>query len=71
MTFFSMVARLPVGRRLGLLNHRLSIHHADGRTERHELKDADEVAEVLEKEFLIRLPGPRDQLLSALAKLPR
>jgi N-hydroxyarylamine O-acetyltransferase len=66
-----MVARLPVGRRLGMLNHRLSIHHADGRTERRDLKDAEEVADVLENEFLIRLPEPRDQLMSALAKLPR
>lgn len=65
-----MVARLPEGRRLGMLNHRLSIHHADGRTERRELKDAEEVADVLEKEFLIRLPGPRDELMAALAKLP-
>jgi N-hydroxyarylamine O-acetyltransferase len=66
-----MVARLPEGRRLGMLNHRLSIHHADGRTERHELKTAEEVADVLEKEFLIRLPEPRDELMAALAKLPR
>ena len=65
-----MVARLPVGRRLGLLNHRLSIHHADGRTERRELKDAEEVAHVLEREFLIQLPGPRDELMAALEKLP-
>ena len=66
-----MVARLPTGRRLGMLNHRLSIHHADGRTERRELKNAEEVADVLEKEFLIQLPGPRDELMAALAKLPR
>lgn len=64
-----MVARLPKGRRLGMLNNRLSIHHPDGRTERRELKSAEEIAEVLEQEFLIELPGPRDQLMSALAKL--
>jgi len=26
---------------------------------------------VLEKEFLIRLPEPREELMAALAKLPR
>jgi N-hydroxyarylamine O-acetyltransferase len=66
-----MVARLPAGRRLGMLNNRLSIHHPDGRTERRELKSAEEIADVLENEFLIRLPGPRDELMAALAKLPR
>ena len=37
----------------------------------HELKDAEEVADVLEKEFLIQLPGPRHELMAAIAKLPR
>ena len=64
-----MVARLPAGRRLGMLNNRLSIHHPDGRTERRELKDAAEIADVLEGEFAIRLPEPRDALMTALAKL--
>jgi N-hydroxyarylamine O-acetyltransferase len=66
-----MIARLPAGRRLGLLNHRFSVHYPDGRTERRELTSADEIAEVLEKEFLIRLPEPREELMAALAKLPR
>ena len=66
-----MVARLPAGRRLGLLNNRFSIHYPDGRTERRELKSADEIARVLENEFAIRLPEPRDELMAALAKLPR
>ena len=66
-----MVARLPAGRRLGMLNHRFSVHYPDGGTERRELKDAEGVAAVLENEFAIRLPGPRDQLMAALAKLPR
>ena len=52
------------------INRRFSIHYPDGRTERHELKSADEVAEVLEKEFGITLPGPREALLAALARLP-
>ena len=64
-----MVARLPKGRRLGMLNHRLSIHYPDGRTERRELKSAQEIADVLKNEFLIRLPEPRDALMAALAKL--
>lgn len=66
-----MVARLPAGRRLGMLNNRLSIHYPDGRTERRELKSAEEIVDVLENEFLIRLTGPRDELMAALAKLPR
>ncbi len=66
-----MIARLPAGRRLGLLNHRFSVHYPDGRTERRELKDADEIASVLESEFLIRLPEPRGALMAALAKLAR
>jgi N-hydroxyarylamine O-acetyltransferase len=65
-----MVARLPPGKRLGLLNRRFSIHHPDGRTERRELRGADEIADVLETEFGIALPTPREELLSALARLP-
>jgi N-hydroxyarylamine O-acetyltransferase len=65
-----MVARLPPGKRLGLLNRRFSIHYPDGRTERRELNGAREIAEVLETEFGIALPTPRDELLSALARLP-
>jgi len=64
-----MVALLPAGRRLGMLNNRLSIHYPDGRTERRELKSAEEIADVLEKDFLIELPGPREQLMATLAKL--
>jgi N-hydroxyarylamine O-acetyltransferase len=64
-----MIALLPAGRRLGMLNHRFSVHHSDGRTERRELKSAQEIADVLENDFLIRLPEPRDPLMAALAKL--
>ena len=66
-----MVARVPPGLRLGMLNHRLSIHHLDGRTERRELRSAGEIAHVLENEFAIALPEPRSELMSALAKLVR
>jgi N-hydroxyarylamine O-acetyltransferase len=65
-----MVARVPQGLRLGLMNRRFSIHHPDGRVQRHELKSAEEIAEVLEKDFAIRLPEPRAELLAALARLP-
>ena len=64
-----MVARVPEGKRLGLLNNRLSIHHPDGRTERRELNSPQEIAAVLENEFAIALPGPREELLAALAHL--
>jgi N-hydroxyarylamine O-acetyltransferase len=66
-----MVARVPKGRRLGLLNNRLSVHHTDRSTERRELKSADEIADVLEKEFAIALPNPRNELMETLAKLVR
>ena len=64
-----MVARLPLGRRLGLLNRRFSVHYPDGRTERRELTSAVEIAEVLEKEFAVCLPTPREELLLALARV--
>ena len=65
-----MAARLPAGRRLGLLNRRFSIHHPDGRTERRLLVGAEEIADVLEREFAISLPTPREELLQALARVP-
>ena len=64
-----MVARVPAGKRLGLLNNRFSIHFPDGKTERRELKSADEIAAVLEDEFAISLPTPRAELLAALKHL--
>ena len=64
-----MVARLPPGKRLGLLNNQFSIHHMDGRSERRTLHSAAEIAEVLETEFAIALPGPREDLLQALTRV--
>lgn len=64
-----MAARLPMGRRLGMLDNRFSIHYSDGRVERRELQTAEEIAGILETEFAIALPGPRAELLSALARL--
>ena len=64
-----MVARLPPGKRLGLLNNQFSIHHMDGTSERRTLESAAAIAEVLETEFAIALPGPREELLQALARV--
>jgi N-hydroxyarylamine O-acetyltransferase len=66
-----LVARVPTGRRLGMLNNRFSIHYRDGRSERRELRSASEMADVLESEFVIALPTPRNELMDALAKLVR
>ena len=63
-----MAARLPEGRRLGLLNNQFSIHQG-GKTERRLLGSAQEIAEVLESEFAIALPEPSDELLAALARV--
>ncbi|HXJ01848.1 MAG TPA: arylamine N-acetyltransferase [Micropepsaceae bacterium] len=65
-----MAARLPPGRRLGLSNRRFSIHYPGGHTERRELADASEIAAVLENDFGIKLPEPREELLAVLARLP-
>jgi N-hydroxyarylamine O-acetyltransferase len=64
-----MVARLPEGRRLGMLNNRFSIHYPGGRVERRELASAAEIAKVLETEFAIALPEPREDVIAALARV--
>jgi N-hydroxyarylamine O-acetyltransferase len=64
-----MVARVPAGKRLGLLNNRFSIHYPDGKSERRELTSPQEIAAILEDEFAISLPEPRAELLAALAHL--
>lgn len=66
-----MAARLPVGRRLGLFNNQFSIRYADGKVERYELQNAEELARVLDTEFLIALPSPREELLAVLARTIR
>ena len=65
-----MVARVPKGLRLGLMNRRFSVHRLDGSVERRELASPEEIAAVLEQDFAIRLPEPRSALLAALARLP-
>jgi N-hydroxyarylamine O-acetyltransferase len=64
-----MVSRFDGTRRLGLLNSRFTIHHADGHSDRRSLASPGEIAGVLEKDFAIALPEPRDALLSALARV--
>jgi N-hydroxyarylamine O-acetyltransferase len=64
-----MVSRFDGERRLALFNNQFAIHHPDGRTERRALASAVEIAELLEREFAITLPTPREELLAALARL--
>jgi N-hydroxyarylamine O-acetyltransferase len=66
-----MVSRFDGERRLGLFNNQLSIHHADGRTERRVFSSPAEIADVLERDFRIALPTPRDALLEALTRTMR
>ncbi|HEY4264331.1 MAG TPA: arylamine N-acetyltransferase [Micropepsaceae bacterium] len=63
-----MASRFDGPRRLGLLNNRFAIHHADGRTQTRMLASADEIAGVLEHQFAIVLPCPREALLATLAR---
>jgi N-hydroxyarylamine O-acetyltransferase len=64
-----MAARLPPGRRLGLMNNQFSIHYSDGTSERRALQSAEEIAGVLETEFGIALPEPREALHAVLARM--
>jgi N-hydroxyarylamine O-acetyltransferase len=64
-----MVARLPQGRRLGMLNNRFSTHYPDGSVVRKELGSPEEIAKILETEFGITLSVPRGELLAALARV--
>lgn len=62
------VARHPEGRRLTLLGNQFTIRENDGTTKTRVLGSAEEIANVLEQDFRIRLPQPRDELLSVLAR---
>jgi N-hydroxyarylamine O-acetyltransferase len=62
------VARHPPGRRLTLLGSQFTIRHVDGDTITRTLSNSDEIARVLEQDFLIRLPEPRQELLSAITR---
>jgi N-hydroxyarylamine O-acetyltransferase len=62
------VARHPPGKRLTLLGNRFTIREIDGATKTRVLGNPEDVAHILEQEFLIPLPKPREQLLSVLAR---
>jgi N-hydroxyarylamine O-acetyltransferase len=51
-----IVARTEPGRRLSLLNHEFTIRRPDHEPERHTLADHLEIRQVLEQQFLLRLP---------------
>jgi len=62
------VARHPPGRRLTLLGNQFTIRDFGGTTEARTLRGAEEVAGILEREFLINLPQPRSELLAAIGR---
>jgi arylamine N-acetyltransferase len=64
-----MASRFDGERRLGLFNNQFAIHYPDGRTERRTLASAAEIAALLETEFAIVLPTPREELTAALARV--
>ena len=51
-----IAARPDDGRRYALRNNQLSVHHRDGQSERRTLTSVDELCEVLERDFRLRLP---------------
>lgn len=52
-----MAARATPDRRFALAGRRLTVHHADGATERRVIADAGEFREVLERDLLIDTSG--------------
>lgn len=64
-TFSLIAARSPPGRRLALRNFDYAVHISGERTERRQLRQPEEVCEVLEREFELELPD-REQLLKRL-----
>lgn len=62
-------ARAEPGRRLALRNREFALHTANGETTRRMLRSATEIREVLENDFLIRLP-PHPELDRRLDSLP-
>lgn len=51
-----VAARAPAGRRLALRNREFTVHATGGESTRRTLRTADEIRDVLEREFLVRLP---------------
>jgi N-hydroxyarylamine O-acetyltransferase len=64
-----IAARAEPGRRLALRGRDFAIHALDGETSRRTLSTPDQIIEVLEGDFHIRLPD-RDALVARLASLP-
>ncbi|MBX3530425.1 MAG: arylamine N-acetyltransferase [Rhizobiaceae bacterium] len=64
-----MAARALPDRRLALMNNRYAIHHRDGRTERNEIASADELADLLERDFGLSLPDRSAFTETARAKI--
>lgn len=62
------VARHPPGKRLTLLGNQFVIRDIDGAAKTRVLGSAEEIANVLEQDFLIHLPQPREELLPVLAR---
>lgn len=62
------VARNPPGKRLTLLGNQFTIRDLSGASETRVLGSPEEIASVLEQDFLIHLPQPRNELLPALAR---
>jgi N-hydroxyarylamine O-acetyltransferase len=52
-----IAARVTADRRYTLLNRELAIHRLEGDTERRTLETLDELAEALQRHFLIDVPA--------------
>lgn len=52
-----IAARADNGRRYALLNNKLSVHHLDGKTEKHLFETASEIREILQTNFHLSLPA--------------
>jgi len=52
-----VAARAAPGRRFALFNNELAVHSVDGVTERRRLRSAEEIVEVLKRDFLLTLPA--------------
>ena len=65
----SLIVARPVGDRIyALLNHRLSIHHADGTVERQIAEGPSELASLLQNQFGVSLPEGCEGIIARLAK---
>jgi N-hydroxyarylamine O-acetyltransferase len=64
----SLIVARPVRDRIyALLNHRLSIHHADGTVERHTAERPSEIVSLLQGRFGMRLPEGCEGVIARLA----